>query len=397
MVLNSLCFFIVLCPLVYLTVISIESLLYLTQILSLGLVVTFVSWQLTLMIKSRVLPFVTTNKKAVIITGCDTGFGNSIAKELFLEGFSVYACCLDPESDSSQSLARISKNLSGNSSGKIILLKVDVTNQDQVNQAVQLIDESTTRHCEQVYCLINNAGMILGGEIEWGTWEEIEKLFAINLMGNMRMTRSLLPLLRKSKLPSRIINMSSVAARFVTPGFVPYGVSKAAVSALSSGLRRELNKWNIRVIDIQPDLYKTSLLDRLIDGLERTWIRSPCNIRSSYGSEYFVCFKNYVRENLKTARPFPSEVVKTTCQAVLSSDPDDVYICCGRHNRLIIFLMDTLPDAILNFITSFFFPSHRPKGFDNITFQHQVNYHREHQNHVSAWNENKRHFIARGL
>ena len=397
MVLNCLCIFSLVLPIIYGSVISFDSLSIVIHLTSFALMIICLAWQVTVVLKRRLLPFVDPKKKAVVITGCDTGLGNCIARELFYRGFSVYACCLDPEAASSQTLSRLKSKDScqDDKTGKIIVLKMDVTNPDQINQSIQLIQESTHANSEQVYCLINNAGMIMGGEFEWGSFEEIEKLLAVNLMGVMRVTRAMLPLMRQSVLCSRIINMSSIAARFVTPGFVPYGVSKAAVSALSSGLRRELIKWNIKVIDVQPDLYKTPFLERLLDSLERTWMRSSSQVRSSYASEYFVCFKSYVRDNLKTARDFPEEVVEAATHAVLSSDPDDVYTVSGRSNRVIIFLFDVLPDRVLNFVTSFFFPTKKPRGCDNQSINY-INYNQE-EKHVASFVENKRNFVSRGF
>lgn len=349
---------------------------------------------MTAVFKRRFLPFIDPKKKAVVITGCDTGLGNSIARHLYSRGFSVYACCFDPERESSKELSRLKDD--GENSGEIVVLKMDVTNDTQINQAVQLIQESTHANCEQVFCLINNAGMIMGGEFEWGSWEEIDRLFAVNVFGVMKVTRTMLPLMRQSVLSSRVINISSIASRFVTPGFVPYGVSKAAVSAFSAGLRRELIKWNIKVIDVQPDIYKTPLVDRLMDSLGRTWMRTNCQVRSSFSSEYYGLFKNYVRNNLKSARETPQEITEAVTHAVLSSYPDEVYTVSGNINRVIIALFDFLPERLLNFIASFFFPTQRPRGSDNQAINY-INLDHENEKHVASFVENRRNFVSRGF
>ena len=79
----------------------------------------------------------------------------------------------------------------------------------------------------------------------------------VNCMGVVRVTKAFLPLLRRNgHNRSRVVNVASLAGRFTMPAFVAYCMSKGAVITFSDGLRRELSKWNIDIICIEPHLYR---------------------------------------------------------------------------------------------------------------------------------------------
>src|SRR5207302_140185 len=94
-------------------------------------------------------------------------------------------------------------------------------------------------------------------EIEWGDTSNYERLLQVNVMGMVRLTRACLPLLRRHK--GRVVNMGSVSQRFSTPGFAAYSMSKSAVAAFTNALRRELHKWDVKVVEVEPDAYKTPM------------------------------------------------------------------------------------------------------------------------------------------
>lgn len=92
-------------------------------------------------------------------------------------------------------------------------------------------------------------------EIEFGDMSSFVAQMNVNCLGIVRVTKAFLPLLRLSK--GRVVNMASLAGRFALPGMVGYCMSKSAVISFSDGLRREMKKWEIDVICIEPHLFRS--------------------------------------------------------------------------------------------------------------------------------------------
>lgn len=98
--------------------------------------------------------------------------------------------------------------------------------------------------------LVNNAGVMVFGEFEWQTQELIEHQVNVNVLGTMRLTRALMPLIRQNG--SRIIVVSSHCAQEPLPGISIYGATKAAEYAWASSLRVELGKYGVKVVSFIP-------------------------------------------------------------------------------------------------------------------------------------------------
>lgn len=111
--------------------------------------------------------------RAVLITGCDTGFGHSLAKKLHAMEFIVYACCFDKKSRGATCLQEM-----GNDSGRLHVIQMDITNQKDVDEARRYVESHLSD--QGLWGLVNNAG-ILGsnGCWEWLKMEEIEQVPAI--------------------------------------------------------------------------------------------------------------------------------------------------------------------------------------------------------------------------
>lgn len=92
---------------------------------------------------------------------------------------------------------------------------------------------------------------------------------------------------------------------------VGYCVSKAAVISFSDGLRREMKKWNIDVITIEPHLYNTNLVNSKVnhDQLQRAWRETPDDIKQAYGECYFEGYQRFLNKVLGSARPRISNVI----------------------------------------------------------------------------------------
>lgn len=101
-----------------------------------------------------------------------------------------------------------------------------------------------------LYALVNNAGLMVIGDFEWQTEEQMMNQINVNFAGTMRITKEIIPLLRIRK--GRIILISSHCAVEPLPGFAIYGATKSAIRAWATSLRVELKKQAIRVICFAP-------------------------------------------------------------------------------------------------------------------------------------------------
>ncbi|KAJ8935444.1 hypothetical protein NQ314_012864 [Rhamnusium bicolor] len=194
-------------------------------------------------------------KKIVVITGCDSGLGFSLAQHTVDMGFTVIAGFLSLESKGS-------KEIRGTYGGRIIQIQLDITDTVSVRAAVETLEHffnseprifcistiwySHNEYFEIVlalYAIINNAGVMVFGEFEWLTERLIQEQIDVNLLGTFKFTNALCPLLRQS--------------RAALPGLAVYGATKAALSAWSDALRVELEKYGVNVITFIPGSFTT--------------------------------------------------------------------------------------------------------------------------------------------
>lgn len=210
------------------------------------------------------------HNSAVLVTGCDSGFGKDISLRLSAKGIRVFSCCL------TQDGVNALKNR-----GRIIPFQMDVTKNSAVETGIQFVEKELKKRELNLWAVINNAGIMRIGEIDVIPFKDYELMVQVNLMGVIRITRACLPLLRKSK--GRIINIASVVGIMATPTTAVYSATKFAVEGLSDALRRELSPWGIKVIKIEPSIMKTPLWSH-------TLTKQPSmdsKFEDLYGKEYF--------------------------------------------------------------------------------------------------------------
>ena len=167
-----------------------------------------ISWVLSRYLRQYShLEHVSPRNRAVLVTGCDSGFGHEVCYKLDSYGFHVFAGFLSTDSQSAQKLRT-------NCSNRLKIIKLDVTQVEDVKNAVKQIEVSGL----DLWALLNNAGIAQYSLTEMGHEIDVfEKTFAVNVFGLVRMTKHCLPLLRKSG--GRVVNMASVAG---IPQFVLY-------------------------------------------------------------------------------------------------------------------------------------------------------------------------------
>ena len=191
--------------------------------------------------------------RVVFITGTSTGFGK-LAVPLFLErGWTVVATMRDADARGSRIFAEELKQ----AGGRLHLLDLDVERSEDWKKAERYIEE---RLNGRIDVLVNNAGYGLMGALEDQSMEQLRKQFEVNFFGLAGLTRTLLPLLRRSR--GRILNVSSIVGLISMPLFSAYNASKHAVEGFTEALFYELRQVGVQVGLIEPGAFKTDFGNR---------------------------------------------------------------------------------------------------------------------------------------
>ena len=185
--------------------------------------------------------------KTILITGASTGFGRDTAETLARAGHNVFASMRDP-------LVKNHAHAKSLRADGINTVELDVTNAQSIEKAVAIV----LANAGSLDVLINNAGVASAGISEAFTDEQASALFDVNVIGVHRVTRAVLPTLRKQR-DGLVINIGSIVGRVTFPFFGLYGASKFALEALTESLRYEVSQLGIDVALVQPSAYPTQM------------------------------------------------------------------------------------------------------------------------------------------
>ena len=323
----------------------VVSILPYLSFLALGLILVFISWYIGKWISDVVLrPFSKTkNKKhlAVLITGCDTGIGHLSALVLNRLGYYVFATCVNLKEDSVKTFLGKAAQPS-----RMKILQMDITKRAQVIAAIEVVNEVLKNESLVLYGLINNAGIATFGAIEFADVADVsdyETLLQTNVLGAIRVTRAFLPQIRKAK--GRVILISSLMARLVTPGSSAYSVSKAALSKFAEGLQLELTQFGVHTISIEPWLARTSMFtpEVITKVMKATASAASAEVKASYGKEYFFQLLQFNRLFSQFPISLRNEmVVEAIVDSLSSLEPEAVYRVIPSILSLLIWLTNDL-------------------------------------------------------
>lgn len=222
-------------------------------------------------------------KKVVIVSGCDSGLGFSLAQHAADCGFTVIATFLSLESKGSREIKRLY-------GGYIIQIQLDVTDPGSIRSAVQTMQHYFSKNPDySLHALVNNAGVMVFGEFEWQTGNLIGNQINVNLTGTLLLTNAFCPLIRQHK--GRIITVSSHCAIANLPGLAVYGATKAALSSFHDGLRVEMAKYGVQVITFIPGSFtaQSNIMSRQLQSVQEM----HDNFTKEQHSFYRAYFKKY--------------------------------------------------------------------------------------------------------
>lgn len=196
-------------------------------------------------------PEAKTGYRTAVVTGASSGIGEATARALAREGFRVLVGAR--RMDRLEGLAR---EIGGDAA------RLDVTDPDSVEAFVTWLPKT-------VHLLVNNAGAALGlDSLEEAVEERWVRMYELNVLGVLRMTRALLPRIEASG-DGHVINLGSTASFEAYPGGGGYCASKHAERALTRTLRAEVLGRPVRVTEVCPGLVETEFSLVRFDGDRR--------------------------------------------------------------------------------------------------------------------------------
>ncbi|MEY4645116.1 MAG: hypothetical protein RLZZ596_1947 [Pseudomonadota bacterium] len=186
--------------------------------------------------------------RTALVTGAAGGMGRAISAALLAQGYRVALVDRDEAA-----LAALVDELGGDT----CTLALDVTDAARVDQLPGLLPQAF----REVDVLVNNAGHDVGGRkrFDVGSADDWSAIIETNLIGLMRVTRSLLPGM-VSRNSGDIVNMGSISALRLVPDMAPYSASKAGIHMLTDIIRGELAQTGVRVTEILPGLTRTGII-----------------------------------------------------------------------------------------------------------------------------------------
>ncbi|XP_072035121.1 retinol dehydrogenase 16-like [Amphiura filiformis] len=290
--------------------------------------------------------------KVVIITGCNSGFGKAAAKYFDSIGAYVFAICYSGDSGEHELIATCS--------GKLTPIQLDITKDDQVRKVARTIKGMLGDR--ELWGLVNNAGICYYGESELMPINMYQKLWETNCLGQVRMVKAFLPLLRKSK--GRIVNVTSMSGRMPTASYPAYCSSKAAALMFSDVLRMEMKKWDIKVSVIEPAGFRTGNIKN--DRLKKTFLHMVQSlhpdIKRVYGHFYFKTAEEaiFTEDDIRLLEDL-TPVCEAMEHALFAKRPRSHYQC-GMGSTILMSIATHMPAFVVDFISSVLTGTLIPQG-----------------------------------
>lgn len=187
-------------------------------------------------------------KKIVMVTGATSGIGEACARKFARGGYNVIIT--GRRKEKLDTLRRELENMGA----EVLAMEFDVRERASARKAVDFLKGKWAN----INVLINNAGLALGLDKEYeGSFEDWDTMIDTNIKGLLNMTRFVVPgMVERNE--GHIINIGSVAGDAAYANGNVYCATKAAVKALSDGLRIDVAESNVRVTNLKPGLVQTN-------------------------------------------------------------------------------------------------------------------------------------------
>ncbi len=233
-------------------------------------------------------------KKAVWITGANSGIGKSITLQFSKENVLSIASARRKDA-----LKKMKEEVEEHSN-TIKLFPLDVSNTNSIGQ----VSASILKKYD-INCLINNAGITSFNSVEDSSIKDVEEIIQTNLVGAISVIQNLIPHFKK-RGGGIIINILSVAAKTIFQNSSIYSASKAGLLAYTNVLREEVRKYDIKVINILPGATRTPIWSSEMLSSHANRMMSPEDI-AKFIFQIYRIDSNLVPEEI-TLRPISGDL-----------------------------------------------------------------------------------------
>ena len=201
--------------------------------------------------------------KTVLITGASSGIGRATALRLAGHGAHIVLSARNLDA-----LEKVRQEIQS-TGGVALVAPADVTNADQVRQAV----ETTVAHFGKLDILIASAGLSMRAYFEGSALEAMERVMRVNFFGALYATHYALPHVKKTK--GSLVAISSLTGKRGIPSYAIYGASKFAIQGLYDALRLELMPDGVHVGVVSPAFVDTPLRSNVLGPNGKPWDVPP--------------------------------------------------------------------------------------------------------------------------
>lgn len=259
----------------------------------------------------------TCTRPHALITGAGSGIGQATVTAALDAGFHVFAGDRAKDGASGQLI-----------DGPRTRLRLDVTDAADIDRAAEVIGEHVGDR--GLDALANVAGIGMAVPLEVVDSESLRRIFEVNVIGQMALTRAMTPLVRIAE--GRIVFVGSIGDRLTVPFAGPLTASKAAIASLSDTLRQELAPWGIQVILVEPASIHTPAVDAMNAEVQRTSEGFSAAHAQLYGESYRGVLAKFLEQE-EHGSP-PEVAAETIVKALTDSRPKPRYLTGDGATKL---------------------------------------------------------------
>jgi NAD(P)-dependent dehydrogenase (short-subunit alcohol dehydrogenase family) len=269
--------------------------------------------------------------RAVIVTGSSTGIGAAVSALLADKGFTVFAG-VRTEADARRT---------GDVHSRVRPLLLDVTKSASIADAAERVRTSGI----PLHGVVNNAGVAIGGPLEYLPLDDVRRQFEVNVFGVLAVTQAMLPMLHATR--GRVAVVGSIGGRLAAPFVGPYGASKAAIAALTDSLRMELAPSGIAVSLFEFAAVKTPIWAKGRALKDELAGRLPDEALKQYGHAIQAIGHQIERE--ERAGMEPAVIARKIYEALTVPRPRERYIIgrAARAQSIVALLPPRMRDRLI--------------------------------------------------
>jgi NAD(P)-dependent dehydrogenase (short-subunit alcohol dehydrogenase family) len=257
-------------------------------------------------------------QRVVLVTGASSGIGLECATHLAGHGLRVYG------------MSR--RALAGAGPANVVMLTGDVTEDASVEQVVAEVLNREGR----LDIVVNNAGMGIAGAVESTSTEEAKRQLEVNFFGAFRVSRTVLPIMRKQG-GGLIVNIGSIGGLIAIPYQAMYSASKFALEGMCEAMRMEVRPFGIRVVLIEPGDHKTGI----------TQNRTLSTVPDAYHTSFAAAVARTAHDEQNG--PTPERIAKLLSRIITKRNPRLRYTVGPASQRAAVWLKRLAPYSLVEY------------------------------------------------